>query len=268
MTTRKERTVEDISVTSAKVVPPCPPCWDGDCAHCEGGECPCTASENPRKRRPDNYAALLALAEAATPGEWEQATERCGCVFSGGRESLLFAHGEASYGQSSADAAYIAAASPDVIARLIADLREARGAIPAFSFDGIEMNHRLEAAEAEVARLSRVFDIAQERMLDAESKSDDARLQVAEWQARVAVLEEEARTHPLAAALALQAESVENASRLLAERHAALDRVRALEDRTFDEAPVHLSSESSYAWADGYSAALADTIRALDGEGS
>lgn len=85
----------------------------------------------------------------------------------------------------------------------------------------------------------------------ASVERDDARAALAEWQSRVAVLEEEARAHPLAAALAESRAEVaelridyrnlrqnvhdvpkyDRLTRTLAERDAALDRVRALRDR-------------------------------------
>ena len=73
--------------------------------------------EKPVKRlTAEDKARLFALAAKATPGQWES----CGSmVFRGNGEFVL----------TDADAAYIAAASPDVIRALLAELGRLRRAL-------------------------------------------------------------------------------------------------------------------------------------------
>lgn len=75
----------------------------------------------------DDIARLRGLAQAATPGPWEAAETPSGKgkVLCGGVFSVCNTTA-GPYKQQRADAAYIAAASPDVLLRLLDALDEAR----------------------------------------------------------------------------------------------------------------------------------------------
>jgi hypothetical protein len=112
----------------------------------------------------DDYAALLALAEAATPGPWEE-TGTYGRIVSG---SIQVGRVYGDDGRSTPDAAYIAAASPDVVARLIADLRRESEAGDEATQRACDQTSRAVAAEAEVARLLPFYEETLNRAIDGE----------------------------------------------------------------------------------------------------
>ena len=120
------------------------------------------SDSEPSEGRVDDYAALDALAAAATPGPWVVVIETQQRVIWSEADECRVARVPYTPNDDSDyhDAAYIAAASPDVIRRLIADLTEARETITqqrVWREDGwtAERAARRErdAAEAEVAAL-------------------------------------------------------------------------------------------------------------------
>ena len=205
----------------------------------------------------DDYAALLALAEAATPGPWDYKNhgeeDRYDVIATA---SGLLADGLWRVGRSLlwADAAYIAAASPDVVARLIADLTEAVAEVEHLRHpsqgDEVTLRHRpdtmtevaqtaaarADAAEEKVRHHNREFIKVAEELgaehalrVAAEAERDGLSRHLEDSQAEVARLT--ALVHAKESWIEgakVDLDGYDDARRLLAERDAALDRVRVL----------------------------------------
>lgn len=136
----------------------------------------------------DDWAALDALAAAATPGPWFVYDRGVGYFISvdpdGDHGDTLLSEGMRGGFGSASDAAYVAAASPDVVRRLIADVTGYRDAAANYKASRA-------AAEHEVARLreraahagcNAAIDRERARTRAEAARADAAEQEVANWE--------------------------------------------------------------------------------------
>lgn len=90
---------------------------------------------------PDRWADLRARAAEATPGLWEVGTRRDGSHWMSAGDPVRGPHYQGDIIVAKRDAAYIAAASPDVVKKLLAEHDALRAVLTACRHELYDLSH-------------------------------------------------------------------------------------------------------------------------------